>query len=345
MLRRRVACVLLLFAAGCANDASNPFGGAVSRPASADAAILFLSGSWASEPGMPRELLALSSDGSKLERLTTCALAKPQACDFLGVSPSPLRGKVAAVRSVAGADPRASTLYFMDLNRSVEKRLFDRRRVASVDWSPDGGALIYSSSDPQAVSGATDASGNEDLFVCLPDGTSDQSVTQTPTIRERAARWGPTSNTAVFERIDESGVGRIQQVHSFGSMALTSGAAGGPALPGTSYVVGADADPAYSPTGAEVAFRRLTGVDSSGLGTWDLMAVSSSGGTPRTVVSGAVYRSAPDWGPLGILFVETDPLLNESRLVLVQPDGSGRTVLRTEPAGYGMSSPRWIPGS
>jgi hypothetical protein len=74
------------------------------------------------------------------------------------------------------------------------------------------------------------------------------------------------------------------------------------------------------------------------------MTVKSDGTDPRTVVTGAAFRGAPDWGKAGILFVETDAAADESRLVLVQPDGSGRTVLRTEPAAYRMAGPRFLPG-
>ena len=44
------------------------------------------------------------------------------------------------------------------------------------------------------------------------------------------------------------------------------------------------------------------------------------------------------------VFVETDAAANESRLVVIQPDGSGRTVLHSEPADFRMGAPRWIPG-
>ena len=43
--------------------------------------------------------------------------------------------------------------------------------------------------------------------------------------------------------------------------------------------------------------------------------------------------------------METDAATSRSQLVLVQPDGSGRTVLRTEDAGYRMGAPRWLPAS
>ncbi len=65
--------------------------------------------------------------------------------------------------------------------------------------------------------------------------------------------------------------------------------------------------------------------------------------SPRALVTGALYRGAPDWGSKGILYVETDAATSRSQLVLIQPDGTGRTVLRTEDAGHKMGAPRWLP--
>ncbi|HXY42158.1 MAG TPA: hypothetical protein VEQ10_20955, partial [Vicinamibacteria bacterium] len=116
-------------------------------------------------------------------------------------------------------------------------------------------------------------------------------------------------------------------------------------LAGTLYVVGCDADPDFSPDGNSIVFRRLTGIGNGGLGTWDLMTMKSDGTAQQVILTGAVYRGAPDWGKTGIVFVETDAAAELSRLVAVQPDGSGRQVLREEPAAFGMMSPRWAPGN
>ena len=183
----------------------------------------------------------------------------------------------------------------------------------------------------------------EDLYYSRPNGQEVQNLTESVQARELNARIDPFSRTAVFERIDASGVSRIAL---FPDTALTSGPATGPALPGTPYVVGADAHPAFSPEGTSIAFCRLSGVGNGGLGTWDLLTLRLDGvSAPRVIVTGALFRGAPDWGAKGILYVETDAATSRSQLVLVQPDGSGRTVLRTEDAAYLMGAPRWLPGS
>jgi hypothetical protein len=98
------------------------------------------------------------------------------------------------------------------------------------------------------------------------------------------------------------------------------------------------------PDGLSVAFRRLTGVGNGGLGTWDLMTLRADGKSdPVVLATGPLFRGAPDWSAKGIVFVETDVAADRSDLVVLSADGASRTVLRTEPAGYRMGAPRWLP--
>jgi Tol biopolymer transport system component len=335
MLRRLLAVSAIALAAGCGDDSVNPFDDvSASRPPSADAVLLFVSGSWAEAPGGTRELFALNADGSTAERLTTCGQLETP-CDILEVAPSPDRNRVAAIRTTPGAEAGASALYFMDLSRSVETILFPRRRVDSVDWSPDGTFIIYSANVPQES--------GEDLFFSQPDGTEEQNLTESLTVRELNPRIDPFARTVVYEQIDGEGVSRV---YLYRDTPLTSGPAGGEALPETPYVVGADASPVVSPDGASIAFRRLTGTGNGGLGTWDLLVQKADGvSAPVVVATGPLFRGAPDWGRTGLVFVETDAASSRSELVRLQADGTGRTVLRTEDAGYRMGSPRWLPGN
>jgi Tol biopolymer transport system component len=335
MLRRLLLVASITLAAGCGNDPVNPFNRLVtSRPPSADAVLLFVSGSWTDVAGAPREILALNADGSKMEQLTACAQSTPP-CDFIQAAPSADRNRLVAIRTTPDAAAGTSTLYFMDLSRAVETIVFPGRRVLSVDFSPDSSFIIYAALAPQTTEG--------DLFYSQPNGQAEQNLTNTPTVEERNPRIDPFARTAVFERTDDSGASRI---YLYSSSPLTSGPAEGPALPGTPYAVGTDASPALSPDGVSVAFTRLTGTGNGGLGTWDLLTVKADGvSKPVVIATGPLYRGSPDWGAKGILFVETDAATSRSQLVLVQPDGSGRTVLRTEDAGGRMGSPRWLPGS
>jgi len=336
MLRRIFLAASIVTAAACGHDTTNPFASRTVPP-SADAVLLFVTGSWASDPGGPRELYALNADGSKPERLTSCGEASTP-CDFVQIAPSPDRNRLEAIRTTPGSEAGATALYFMDLSRAVETLIFANRRIQSVDYSPDGSFIVYSADTVQATPTA-----QEDLFYAQPNGQNEQNLTTTTDFRERNPRVDPFARTAIYEGIDASGVSRI---YLFAQTALTSGPAAGPALDGTPYVVGADADPVFSPDGLSVAFRRLTGVGNGGLGTWDILTVKVDGSSaPQLVVTGPLFRGAPDWGSKGILFVETDAAVGQSQLVLVAADGTGRTVLRTEDAGFRMGGPRWLAGS
>ncbi len=332
MLRRFALVPIAALLAACQNNGGNPFGAtSPARPPSADAAILFVSGSWSAQLDAPREIMAIDANGSNPQQLTTCARAA-QPCDVLQVAPSPDRARLIAVRTTPGAEAGAQVMYFMDLSRSVETIVLPRRRADSADWSKDGAFLLFAAPNAQI--------GNEDLFTSQPDGSEEQNLTDSLNVRERRARLDPFGRTAVFERIDEAGVSRI---YVYRESPLTSGPATGPALAGTPYVVGADADPTFSPDGTLVVFRRLTGTGNGGLGTWDLMLISGAvGAVPRAIATGPLFRGAPDWGRNGIMFVETDAQISRSELVVVQPDGSGRTVLRSENSSFRMGSPRWI---
>ncbi len=333
MLRRLCVAASIALTAACSSNSANPFSTPTRAP-SADAVLLFVSGSWSAEPGAPRELLALNADGTKLEQLTNCAQASP-ACDFVQLAPSPDRNRLAAIRTTPDAAAGATALYFLDLARGVETLVFQNRRIDSVDYSPDGSFILYSAVPAQAT--------DEDLFFSMPDGSQEQNLTTTTDFRERAPRADPFSSTAVYEGIDSSGVGRI---YLFAQTRLTTGPDGGEALPETPYVVGADADPAWSPDGLSIAFRRLTGVGNGGLGTWDLLTLRLDGkSSPYVLAAGPLFRGAPDWSSKGIVFVETDAATDQSQLVLTSADGATRAVLRTEPAGYRMGSPRWLAGS
>lgn len=331
-MRRLLLLGTSALALACSNG-GNPFSAvSPSRPPAADAAILFVSGSWSADANAPREIFAIGPDGSNPQQLTTCARAA-EPCDILQVAPAPDRQRVVAVRTTPDAADGAQALYFMDLSRSVETIVPPGRRVDSADWARDGSFLLFAAPNAQV--------GNEDLFTAQPNGTEEQNLTQSLSVRERRARLDPLGRTAVFERIDDAGVSRI---YLFRETPITGGPATGPELAGTPYVVGADAEPAFSPDGTLIVFRRLTGTGNGGLGTWDLLVTSGGTGVvPRTIATGPVFRGAPDWGRAGILFVETDAAAGTSLLVRVQPDGSGRTVLRSEPAGYRMGAPRWLP--
>jgi Tol biopolymer transport system component len=145
---------------------------------------------------------------------------------------------------------------------------------------------------------------------------------------------------AVYERTEATTKNQIYIYNSTGQVQVTTAGPGTETL--GSYAVGGDTDPDYSPDARSIVFRRLTATGNGGLGTWDVMTVRTDRTALATLASGPVYRSAPDWGPKGIVFSEIDKATGIAQLVIVQPDGTGRRVIATL-NGFDIASPRWVP--
>jgi Tol biopolymer transport system component len=353
-------CALLTVA--CNQDEGNPFAaGSPLGRLRPSAAIVFTSDAYAARPGSPRDVFAIDEDGSGMTRLTLCN-ADTRRCDSSEVAPAPDGRRLAIRRSTAdtNGDGRVGpgdneSVVIADLQRGVEGKLqlrarsalaagfINTERLSGLDWSPLDDILVYSANGEGAA-------GLDDLYSTVPRPDPNAELTRNRTfsaaLRERRPRIDPTGGVMVYERLDAA-TGKTEIWIWNGSpsahVRVTSGAeSAGPALPGELYVVGSDADPDYSPDGSFLAFRRLTGVGNGGLGLWDVMTVRTNRTSLTTIASGPVSRSAPDWGPKGVVFSEVDRVSGLARLVVVQPDGSDRRVLATL-NGYDIASPRWLP--
>jgi Tol biopolymer transport system component len=253
-------------------------------------------------------------------------------------------------------------LVYLDLQHAAEAEIIPAsQQLSGIDWSPQADVLVFSALRAGAVTG-----GAEDLYRVDPNGqnSSDLSCASAGTgaiptcdpsptagscsckMLERRPRIDPSGSVAVYQRVDTTGLGQIFVFeNSLTKLQVTSGGTPGPSLRGTPFVVGTDADPAYSPDGQSIVFRRLTGLGQGGLGTWDIMTVHADGSAPFVVATGPLYRGAPDWGTPGLVFAETDLGTGTTSLVAVQPDGSGRHTLLSQAAGFNLSFPRWLPGA
>jgi len=342
--RGRLVTALALAGAlpGCAPDYGNPFAGSDTTAApSAAADIVFTSNLYAARPGPGREVYAIEDTGANPTRLSFCT-EEGVACSTFeaAFSADRRRSIVRRVTSDANGDGRLSaadgqSLVLVDFARSVQAEVLARAaRPESVDWAPGGDVIVFSA----AGAGA----GNDDLFRMDPNGQNNRPLTETSAVRERDPRIDPTSQVAVYERIEGTAPGQIWVFFTTQAQSrITNGGTAGPPLPGTPYVVGSDSDPDYAPNGRTIVFRRLTAVG-DGTGHWDIMTVSADGTALTTIVSGPAYRESPDWGPGGIVFTERGAD-GRSAIVLVDPDGGNRRTLLTVGPGYELGGTRWLP--
>jgi WD40 repeat protein len=345
MSRARASLLVLAAALGACSggEPDNPFADIIQTFAPSSAAsIVFTSNGYTQVPGAPREIFSIETSGAGLTRLTFCNV-EPRRCDTSEASSAPDRQRMAILRVSDDADgdgrlteADGQALLVTDLSRAVEGPLFPQsQRVNGVDWSRGGDVLVYS---------ALGEGGIDDLFRVDPNGENNRNLTNSADVRERRARIDPTGSVAVYERIEADGKGRIFVFQSsLTQIPVTTGGPGTETLPGTPYVVGADADPDYSPDGRSIVFRRLTGTGNGGLGSWDLMTVRADGTGPAVVATGSAFRGAPDWGLDGIIYNEVDPIAGTSELVVIQPDGTGRRSLLSIPAVLEIANPRWLP--
>jgi Tol biopolymer transport system component len=258
------------------------------------------------------------------------------------VAPAPDRNRVAVRRRVdtdrdglyeAEED---DGIYILDLARGVEGRTIPAKGITSVDWSSSDDVLVYS---------ARGEGGLEDLYSAFVDGSLDGNRTLTPSVRERRFRFDPSARILAFERSlpgERSEIWLYQNLQA--QLKLTSGdtSAASTVLPGTHFLLGSDTDPDISPDFSAVVFRRLTGLGESGRGTWDILTVDIGTSEVKTIATGPAYRSAPDWGPRGIVYSETAVGGTTAGLVVVDAFGNKRTAY-TQAASFVIESPRWLP--
>jgi hypothetical protein len=328
--------------AGCAREYGNPFAGSESTAAPSPAAdIVFTSNMHAARPGSGREVFAVEDGGANPTRLTFCA-DEGSSCSSLDVAFGPDRQRAMVRRVVAAAnddgrldEADGAALFLIDFARSVQGELLPRTAaIESVDWSAISDVVVFAGNGE---------GGLEDLFRVDPNGDNSRNLTVTPNLRERHPRIDPTGSVAVFERIEGTGPAQIWIFFTTQAQSrVTVGGTPGPALAGTPYVVGSDADPDYSPDGRSIVFRRLTALGTGGRGDWDIVTVSADGANPRTIVSGPAYREAPSWGPGGIVFTER-AADGSTSIVVVDPEGANRRVVLTAGPGFELGNARWLP--
>ncbi len=343
MSLHRVAPLLgltLLAGVSCNSDSPNPFvppARATAIPT--DATLLFTSDAYTSTLGAGREVFAVRSDGSNVQRLTYCNDTTTR-CDTSEAVASPDRKLLLMRRALSDTnrdgrvyDPDDAALVEIDLQRGLEATIVPAAsKVTGVDWSFLSDLVLFS--------GIGDAQ-TQDIFAIDSNGKNLQTLLPLPATDERSPRLDRNDSSAVFERGDSEGSAQIWILGGNPRQVTLGPPLGSERLVGTGYRVGADASPDFSPDAGAIVFRRLTSTNLPPYGTWDIVRVNSDGSGERVLATGGRYRGAPDWGTEGIAFSEFDG--RAWRLVVLSPEGTTLRTPVTLAGGQTLSSVRWLP--
>jgi hypothetical protein len=340
-MRSTAALVVALAASlpGCSAEYGNPFANdnpTVAPSATAD--LVYVTNAWNVRPGAGREAFAVEDTGTGATRLTFCN-TDVRRCDTLEAALGPDRRRL-AVRRVTDRDNNGrltaedgESLFMVDLARGVEGSLVEgAARVSGLDWYPNEEILFYSAG----------GMGIEDLYQVNTNGQANQNLTATATLRERRPRFNFNATGIAFERIEGATSGAVWAAGGTGLRAVTTPPAAGAALPSSPYVIGSDADPAFSPDGRRIVFRRLVALGNSDRGAWDVYTIGADGtGLAPLATGGGAFRGAADWGEGGIVFAEQAGS-GPWRLVVVDPASAGRREIVSVGSTFELGFPRWM---
>jgi Tol biopolymer transport system component len=222
----------------------------------------------------PSSLITVDADGSNPTTLATGTTLYSPAwspdgrqiayIEAYAVSPDkPLAYRIMAVEAKAGGTTRK----ILDSTATLAIR------PLGLDWSPDGGRLLF-----------TAGAGREDLFTVDGNGGSTTQLTNTAPDLEYMGRWSPDGTEILFLHFCgcQGGTDELQTIAGSGGNATTVPASG------------VDSNGAWSPDGKLIVYVvALTNGDRQ------LVSAGTKGGAAGTLrsVSPPEALLSPDWGP------------------------------------------------
>jgi len=251
-------------------------------------------------------------------------LAGPPSHDLFGASISTDR------RSLIYIDSTAQEVRTMATDGSGDRPLFDRLPAGCdapghVSLSPVDENILVLQCNPK--------SGPARLLVMTIDG---DLVRDLPTGRIRVddPSISPDGRTVAYWASD------VKTGPTGGSIYTVGIEDGSGPVALTDRPAGSDADPAWSPDGTSILFRR-SGAD----GNWDIYRMSSDGGNAQPFVTGPSRDHKPTWSPDGrqLMMISNRDAKAQSEtsfdLYLLNEDGTGIKPLGF--TGYEILTPAW----
>ena len=187
------------------------------------------------------------------------------------------------------------------------------------NWSPDGRRIMFARESETP------------LWLIDSDGTGLRAIPIPPHF-EGGARWSPDGEWITFAYYPDgrsSNIG-VMRADGTGLRSVTG-----------DQVADAVSGPAWSRDGRIAFTRNFTN------GAWSIWTVNLDGSNLTRLTTGA-YDVLPRWSPDGTrLLFETElnpsPGMSETRIAVVNADGSGRQVITPEVSDTQDANPSWSP--
>ena len=185
-------------------------------------------------------------------------------------------------------------------------------------WSPDGRVIMFARENASA------------LWLVNPDGTGLRPI-PTPPGFLGGARWSPDGAWITFSYSTDGLLPRIGVMRADGTDVRSV----------TGQVRNSDVSPSWSPKGRIAVSRNVSSL------VWNIWTVTVDGTNPTLLMYGT-YDVQPSWSPDGTrLLFQTEltlaPGVYQTRIAVVNADGSGRQVLTPTIADTQDSSGSWSP--
>lgn len=184
-------------------------------------------------------------------------------------------------------------------------------------WSPDGSRIAYAGGAPTPR-----------IIVAGRDGRTLMSIWTGRNVAS-GPTWSPNSRRLAYadqlaiDRPSQAGSNRVFLVNADGS--------------GRRQLVGAAAEPAWSPDGSRIAYVAYASRLSE---TGQVAVIGVDGADARRVTSGDEPETGPAWSPNGRVIVFARRAGSSSVVGAIRPDGTGeRTLIRSRSGS--PSDPAW----
>lgn len=256
-----------------------------------------------------------------------------------------------------GRSREGQELYIADYDGANMTRITNDKSIAiSPDWSPDGGAILYTSfkrgnaaiywirpdaseggavaqhqglnsapawaADGKRLAVALSKDGNQEIYTMRRDATSLTRLTVNKAI-DTSPSWSPTGRQIVFTS-DRTGSPQLFIMDSDGANQRRA-----------TFEGDYNASPAWSPDGRSIVYVSRT---TSG---FDLYMLDPVNQVTTSITRGRHLYEDPAWAPNGRQIVATRSSGGVRSIVVMNADGSGERVLPS--GGLDAFSPTWSP--